>query len=147
VWATRGVTVEDTITATDCTDSAGTAFSDALAIIALNGTVLTIAERSGVVNPALSLYRIDSDSVAFVASNDDSTVGNPTAFLAYSVSSSAIYLIFAGTASAGETGPYTLAISASTTLSQSRAAEPAFGALDRRAVRTLLEQRRKKSVR
>jgi hypothetical protein len=121
VWVTRGVTVSDSITNSDCADSSATPRRyDVARIVVLGGTVLTISQRSTTINPSLALYRITLDPLTrtLVASNDDSLPGsNTNAFVQYNVTASNFYDIIIGTSAAGETGAYTFDVSASTTFS------------------------------
>ncbi|MEX2156011.1 MAG: hypothetical protein WD773_04130 [Gemmatimonadales bacterium] len=134
VWVLRGVTVTDTITTADCPDTAaGTDYHDVARMILSAGTVLTISERSTALNPKLTLFQVDDSQFGpdgdylrtEVATNDDSTPGNLTSFIAYSVPVTSIYDVFIGTSAAGETGAYTFDVSASTTLSPPAPAPPA----------------------
>lgn len=120
VWVTRGVTVSDSITNSDCADSAATPKRyDVARIIVFAPTVLTIRQSSTVINPSLALYRAGFGQTftrTLVASNDDSLPGT-NAFIQYTVPANNAYDVIIGTSSAGETGAYTFEVSASTTLS------------------------------
>jgi len=121
VWVTRGVSVSDSITTSDCADSSVTPhYYDVARIIVFAGTVLSIAERSTAMNPSLALYKVRPDSGYrrhLVAANDDSSATNTNAFIAFAVDTSNIYDIIIGTSAGGETGAYTFDVLASTTLS------------------------------
>jgi hypothetical protein len=127
VWLLRGVTVSDAIANTDCADSvAGTDhYYDVARFWLTVGTVLTIAERSTEVNAKLTLYQVDPNQLdanlqyprTLVATNDDSTAGNPNSFIAYSVPATGLYDVLIGTSTPGDVGPYTFDVSASTSLS------------------------------
>ncbi len=124
LWVTRGVILADSIAAGDCPDTTGVgSYGDSLKIILLSGTVLKVAARSGAVNPRLALFRVifkqppSTDSLFLAASNDDSSGTTTNAFVSYTASQGAVFIIFAGTTGTGQTGPYTLDISSSTTLS------------------------------
>jgi hypothetical protein len=108
VWVTRGVTVPDSVTASDCVS--GGFYADVVAIYAAAGSVLTIAERSTAFDAELFLQDRGGN---LVASNDDSAGVGPNAYLVYTVSQTGPYLLFVATATAGATGGYTLAIDAS----------------------------------
>jgi hypothetical protein len=71
---------------------------------------VTIEARmtSAAVDPYLYLYDFAANQI--VASNDDSTAGNPTAYFSYVVPQASVFLLDAGTAVAGETGAYTLTL-------------------------------------
>ena len=124
LWVTRGVILADSIAAADCPDSTGVgSYGDSLKIVVRTGTVLKVAARSAAVNTRLALFRVifkappAPDSLVLAASNDDSLPGTTTdAFLSYTAAQTALYIIFAGTTGTGQTGPYTLDISSSTTL-------------------------------
>lgn len=129
VWITRGVNVPENIATTDCPDSTpgGVFYSDVAGIIAYDPTVLTISQRSTVINPFLTLFQLDSTGLVAVASNDDSSATNTNAFIQYPVTTTAIYLIVASTSPAAQTGAYTLDVSSSVT-----ASAPVFSAPPRR---------------
>jgi hypothetical protein len=121
VWLVRGVTISDSLTSSDCADSAATPHRYDVARMAVyGGTVLTISQRSTTLNPSLALYSLNPFTYArtFVASNDDSLAGsNTNAFIQYSVPANNYFDIIIGTSAGGETGAYTFEVSASTTLS------------------------------
>jgi hypothetical protein len=119
IYLTRGVTISDNIATADCADtvSGNVFYSDQAGIVAFSGTVLTISQHSTAVNPFLTLFMVDSTGLVAVASNDDSSATNTNAFIQYPVTQSALFVVVPGTASAGETGAYTLAISPSFTAS------------------------------
>lgn len=118
VWVTRGITVTDSVTATDCVDSSGPFYADRVVIFADAGSVLTIAERSTAFDAELFLQTAAGIAVA---SNDDSANASTTtnAYLVYPVAQTGLYLLFAATDTTSATGAYTLTISASSTLSGS----------------------------
>jgi len=124
VWVTRGISVTDTIKATDCADSSATPkYYEVGRIVAFAGTVLTLTMRSSTLNPYLALYRLDPTQYGrgLVASNDDSLPGtNTNAFIQYAVPANNFYDIIIGTSTGGEVGDYTFAVSVSTTLSPYR---------------------------
>lgn len=114
VWLVRGVTVTDAIAATDCADTAGgTDYFDPVAIWATVGTVLTINERSTEFDAKLRLL---NGSGVLQTENDDSTTGNMNSFIAFTVPATGPYLVLIGTSGVGQTGAYTIDVSASTTL-------------------------------
>src|SRR5205807_3965375 len=87
LWVTRGISVADSVTSSDCThDFEGNAtYGDVVGIFGRIGTVLKISEHSTAMNAQLKLYRGDSLGVLPpVAVNDDST-GTTDAFINYSV--------------------------------------------------------------
>jgi len=126
LWVTRGVTITDAIATTDCADTAaGTDYYDWVEIYLATGSVLSVAERSTAFNAKLSLFQVvpPPTFLQLVDSNDDSVAGNNNAFIAHSVVNAGVYVLFIGTAAAGEVGPYTVELSSSTTLSGAPAAE------------------------
>lgn len=118
VWVTRGVVVTDSVTTNDCPDGLG-GYYDVVGIYAAGGSVLRINQRSTALNARLRLLNSSGQQVAI---NDDSVTGNNDAFLAYTALLGDVHYVLLGTAAAGETGGYTLEISASTTLSGTAAA-------------------------
>jgi len=124
VWVVRGVTVTDSVTATDCADSSATPhYYDVARLIVFAPSVVQIAERSGVINPSLAVYRVAPESAyvrRLVASNDDSSATNTNAFIRLSVDTSNVYDIIIGTSAAGQTGTYTFSVDTTTTLSPRR---------------------------
>jgi hypothetical protein len=137
VWVVNGVSVADSITAADCSDGAlMPGRYDVARIWLTDSSTLTVAQRSPTINPNLALYQIVGGNVVngnyprvLVASNDDSTTGNPTAFISYSVPLNADgpYDLIIGTSSATETGAYTFDVSTAPAPS-SRAAAPLMSA-------------------
>ncbi len=121
VWVARGVTVNDSLTATDCADSSATPhYYDVARIQLTQGSVLTISEHSAVINPSLAIYRIldlNTYPRSLVAQNDDSSAGNPNAFIQYTVplNASGPYDIVIGSSAPGEIGAYTFDVSSLTT--------------------------------
>jgi len=129
VWVVGDVSVNDSVTASDCADSSAVVHHyDVARIVAYAGTVLSIGEHSTAFNSSLALYRVRPDSAyarILVASNDDSSAGNPNAFISFAVDSSNYFDIVIGTSAGGETGAYTFDVVADTTLSGSAAASMA----------------------
>ena len=120
VWVVRGVTVTDSIKATDCADSAATPkYYDVARIVVFGPSVLTLRMTSATLNPFLALYQLNPSSYVRtpVVSNDDSAGVSQTAFIQYSVPSNNFYDIIVSTSTGGETGAYTFEVSSSTTLS------------------------------
>ncbi len=118
VWVARGVTINDSLTASDCADSSATPhYYDVARIQLVQGSVLTISAHSAAINPSLALYQI-MDLVTYprslVAQNDDSSAGNPTAFIKFTVAASGPYDILISSSAPGETGAYTFDVSSST---------------------------------
>lgn len=121
VWVTRGISVTDSIQATDCADSSSTPkYYDVARIVVFAPSVLTLRMSSTTLNPSLGLYRLNANTYERVlaASNDDSLGGVSTnAFIKYTVSANNFFDIIIGTSTGGETGEYTFEVSVSTTLS------------------------------
>lgn len=115
VWVTRGVTVTDSVTSTDCVDSSGPFYADVVEIHLAAGSVLTVAERSTAFDAFVSLYRLDVEAglLFFAAANSDSAATTNDAYLVYTASHTAPYFLFPSTETTGATGAYTLTIDAS----------------------------------
>lgn len=128
VWVARGVTVNDSLTATDCADSSATPhYYDVARIQLVQGSVLTISEHSAVINPSLALYRIldlNTYPRSLVAQNDDSSAGNPNAFIKFTVTLSGPYDIVIGSSAPGEVGAYTFDVSSLATSARPVAPPP-----------------------
>jgi len=124
VWVTRGISISDSIKATDCADSSTTTkYYEVARIVAFAGTALSLRMASTTLNPSLALYRLDPVQYTrtLVMSNDDSLAGTSTnAFLKYTVPTNNFYDIVIGTSTGGETGAYTFEVSVATTLSPYR---------------------------
>jgi hypothetical protein len=125
VWVTRGVTVSDAITPGDCVDSTGVAprYYDIAAIYASAGSVLRIGERSAVFNAKLRLLNRGG---AQVAENDDSSAGNPNAYVEYVVPSGGggAFLMRIETTAEGATGDYVLTVASEPLPSQAAPVQP-----------------------
>ena len=121
VWVARGVTINDSLTAaTDCADSTVPTphYYDVARIELVQGSVLTISAHSTAINPSLALYRITDLNTyprSLVAQNDDSSAGNPSAFIKFTVALTGPYDILIGSSAPGETGAYTFDVSSATT--------------------------------
>lgn len=118
VWTTRGVVISDSVTTTDCVDSTGGVkhYADIVAMYLEAGTVLKVSHHSAAFDAALFLHNGAGQSVI---TNNDSAGGTTNAFFSYPVAVSGGYLLFVATNAVSATGPYTLTISSSTTLSGS----------------------------
>jgi hypothetical protein len=127
------VTVNDSLTATDCADSSATPhYYDVARIQLTQGSVLTISEHSAVINPSLALYRIldlNTYPRSLVAQNDDSSAGNQNAFIKFTVTLSGPYDIVIGSSAPGEIGAYTFDVSSLTT--SARPVAPVSGRRER----------------
>jgi Big-like domain-containing protein len=128
VWVVRGVTVTDSIKATDCPDSSAvTKYYDVARMVVFAPSVLTLRVSSTTLNPTLNLYQLNPQTYArtLVASNDDSLAGTSTnAFIQYAVNVNNFYDLIIGTSTGGETGAYTFQVYSSTTLSPRIAGSP-----------------------
>lgn len=113
VWGTRPITVSETVMATDCADasSGSTFYSDRMALALDSGVTLQVHMSSGALDPLLYLY--DITAAAIVASNNDSSAGNSSAYLTYTTPKADFYFLDIGTAVAGQTGAYTLTLGGS----------------------------------
>ena len=108
VWVTRGVSVNDSVTLSDCADSVTpTHYYDVARVFAFSGTRLSIALRSTAINPTLALYRVYPGNLyarRLLVSNDDSSATNTNAFISFAADSTSTYDIILGTSAAGQTG-------------------------------------------
>jgi hypothetical protein len=113
VWGTRPITVSETVMTTDCADasSGSTFYSDRLVLALDSGVTLQAHMASAAVDPLLYLYDIEAGVI--VATNDDSTAGNPSAYVTYTTLQPGFFFLDIGTAVAGQTGAYTLTIGGS----------------------------------
>ena len=117
LWVTRGAVVSDSLTSTDCVDTTGGPhYADVVGLQLVAGSVLTVSQQSTAFDAALFLH---TGGGTAVASNNDSSAGVQNAYLVYPVATTGTYVLFAASHAAGATGPYTLSISAATTLTGS----------------------------
>ncbi len=107
-WISGAVTITDTVRTTDC--SLNGAYLDRIFLRAKGGAVFNFIERSTAMNPLLKLYVANFSTQTFdsVAANDDSSAGNADAYVTYTVPGDGVYQLRVGTATAGDTGQYTL---------------------------------------
>ena len=114
VWVVDGVSMTDTLQASDCADSSVTPRHYEVARIWANaGTALTLAMHSAAFDPKLTLYRLEPNYTrSLVATNDDSTAGFTNAYLPVTVATTAPYDVVVGTSAPGALGAYTLDVSA-----------------------------------
>ena len=107
-WISGPVTITDTVRTTDCVLNG--AYLDRIYLWAKGGAVLNFIERSPAMNPLLKLYVANFSTQTFdsVAANDDSSAGNADAYVTYTVPGDGVYQLRVGTATAGDTGQYTL---------------------------------------
>jgi len=110
-WVTRGVTITDGLTASDCPDTvaAGVFYSDLVGMIGFAGDTIRLTQRSAVFDPMLTLFRIDSIGLVVVASNDDTST-TTDAFVSYPVTRTAVYVVSMSSADPAATGAYTIAV-------------------------------------
>lgn len=117
VWVTRGFTISDSVTTSDCVDTTGgTSYSDEVVLFLEAGSVVTVSMQSAAFDPELFLL---TALRTLVQSNNDSVGGTTSAYLRYPVLTAGPFVVIAGTHALGATGAYTLSISASTTVSGS----------------------------
>lgn len=120
-WVTRNVTISDSLVPTDCVDSVGTSafYADLVGLIAFTNDTIRVTQRSTAMDPLLQLFRVDrAAGFVLVASNDDSAASTTDAFVSFGVTTTAVYVIYAGsadTASLGD-GAYTLTVGGSASL-------------------------------
>jgi hypothetical protein len=133
-WVTRNVTITDSLVPTDCVDSVSTDvfYADLVGLIAFASDTIKVTQRSAAMDPLLQLFRVDQNTGGFVlvASNDDSSASTTDAFVSAAVTSTGVYVIYAGsadTASAGD-GAYTLTVGGSVSLGPSPMPTPALRA-------------------
>jgi hypothetical protein len=121
VWVTRGVDISDSVTTSDCIDTAnGTYYADVVAIYLEAGTTLKVSHRSTDFDAALFLRNAARITVA--SNNDSANAGTTTnAFLSFPVVTTGSYLLFVGTNDTVSTGAYDLSIASTTTLAGSPA--------------------------
>jgi len=119
VWVTPGVDVSDSVTTSDCADTAnGTYYADVVAMRLEAGTTLKVNHRSTAFDAALFLRNAAGISVA--TNNDSANAGTTTnAFISFPVVTTGSYLLFVGTNDTVSTGAYDLSIASTTTLAGS----------------------------
>ena len=110
---TRGVTISDGLSVSDCPDTvaAGVFYADWVGIIGFPGDTIKLTQRSAVFDPMLTLFRLDSLGLVVVASNDDSTLTTTDAFVSYAVTQTTIYVAQMSSANPVATGAYTIEVS------------------------------------
>jgi len=107
VWLTRGVQTNQQIEATDCPVNG--LLVDGYFLVLRAGQSVTITQSSTAVDAYLELFNFFTGTlVAF----DDDGGGGSDALLTYTSTVTDIYVVGAKTFSTGETGPYTLSVSA-----------------------------------
>lgn len=113
IFVTRGVTITDGLSVSDCPDTvaAGVFYSDLVGIIGFPGDTLKFTQRSAAFDPMLTLFRLDSIGLVVVASNDDSTAATTDAFVSYPVTQAAVFVASMSSFDAAATGAYTIAVS------------------------------------
>jgi hypothetical protein len=106
VWATKGISTNQTIVNTDCVGT-GNFYADGFLVLLQAGQSITATETSTAFNAYLELANLATMNT--VASDDDGG-GGTNARLTYTAPATDIYVLFAETLSANETGAYTLTI-------------------------------------
>lgn len=107
IWVTRGIVTQQQLETTDCVDSTGPYYFDALQMVLVPGQTATITESSSDFDAELFLHS-SSGSVLV----DDNSGGGNTARLSYTNTSagSEQLSILPSTVAVGATGAYTLTI-------------------------------------
>ena len=113
IWVTRGVTISDGLSVSDCPDTvaAGVFYADWVGIIGFPGDTIKLTQRSAAFDPMLTLFRLDSIGLVVVASNDDSISTTTDAFVSYAVTQTTIYVAQMSSANPVATGAYTITVS------------------------------------
>jgi hypothetical protein len=106
VWLSRGVQTNQQIEATDCNRNGF--FIDGYFLVLQAGQSVTITQSSTAVDAYLELLDLTGTVVAF----DDDSGGGSDARITYTSTVAAIYVVGAETFTIGETGAYTLSVSA-----------------------------------
>jgi hypothetical protein len=109
VWATDGVSVAETIAATDCLDSSGPYYTDGLLVWLEVRQSITVAQHSDDFDALVGLFDLFTGDV--VATDDDSGPGRD-ALMTYTAAHSGEFVILATTFLPEKTGNYTLSIQA-----------------------------------
>ena len=105
-YATAGIATSQQLLASDCSSSGY--YADGVGVYLRSGKTYTITQNS----TAFDAYLYLADNFGNLVASDDDGGGGNNARIVYSPGSSGLYIIFAGSFAAGETGAYTLAISA-----------------------------------
>jgi hypothetical protein len=122
VWATDGVSVAETISATDCLDSSGPYYTDGLLVWLQVRQSITVAQHSDDFDALVGLFDLATGKV--VATDDDSGPGRD-ALMTYTAAHTGEFVILATTFLAEKTGRYTLTVQAP--LSDVASAAPGTG--------------------
>jgi len=104
----RGVTVAETLTATDCVNSGF--YSDDLYIFLAAGQSVTVTMSSTDFDAFLEMYSLSGTTVTVVASNDNKDSTTTDAQVTFTATTSAFYLIAPTTKVSGALGAYTLVV-------------------------------------
>jgi len=128
-WLTRGVTTQQVLSTTDCTE-AGSTHGDEFALVLYQGEALEVTETTTAFDALIQLYRLRSDSDTLVAS-DDSVGGTQLTFTA---DSTAFYVLVATTMTPGGQGAYRLDVGPLVAFD-----EPRLGERDRQAAAAALD--------
>ena len=106
VWASRGITTTQDISTTDCVDTSRSYYSDRIEIVLYRGQTLTITMNSSAFDTYLTL----ADVSGLLVAEDDNGNGVTNSRIVYTASTTAAYIIDAGSKLPGQTGSYILAI-------------------------------------
>jgi len=104
----RGVTVAETLTATDCVNSGF--YSDDLYIFLAAGQSVTVTMSSTDFDAFLEMYSLSGTTVTTVASNDNKDSTTTDAQVTFTATTSDFYLIAPTTKVSGALGAYTLVV-------------------------------------
>ncbi len=109
VWLTRGVTMGQTLSTTDCAGT-GPTYSDVFWLVLYVGESLDVTATTTAFDGMLQLYQPHYPNPPTLVASDDST-GNGI-HLTYTADSSKVYQLVATTMTPGGQGAYTLALAA-----------------------------------
>ena len=107
VYIVRGLITTQNVQTTDCVDSSGPYYGDAVIIFLVAGQQLTISMNSTAFDAYLELY---NDAGGLVAFNNNANGSTTNAQIVYTPTASGYYVMFASTNLASTTGAYTLQI-------------------------------------
>lgn len=105
VFVVRGVTTEQRLATTDCTDSPGSFYVDVFFVVLWAGERVTLTQSSGEFAPRLRLLR---RSGGLISEADGTATG--TALIGFISDETSVYIVHATSVIAGRSGTYTLAV-------------------------------------
>ncbi len=109
VWLTRGVTMGQTLSTTDCA-ATGPTYSDVFWLVLYVGESLDVTATTTAFDGMLQLYQLHRLNPPSLVASDDSVGGS--IHLTYTADSSKVYELVATTMTPGGQGAYTLALAA-----------------------------------